>query len=225
MNRITRFFSIFLLLIISQHSIAQQPAFYDEIQHFKSMDSVHFPPKHAILFVGSSSFRKWADVQSYFPKSTIINRGFGGSTLSDVIYYANDIILPYHPREIVIYCGENDLAYSDTITPQVVFGRFKTLFSIIRTHMPDIPVVFLSIKPSPSRERLLPEMVEANKLISAYIKKQPHTSFVDIYHKMLDKNGKPMADIFLDDNLHMNAKGYHIWQKALAPYLQPDKKQ
>ncbi|HVZ98250.1 MAG TPA: GDSL-type esterase/lipase family protein, partial [Chitinophagaceae bacterium] len=217
-------FSLLLLLILSQPSFAQQPPFYDEIQHFKSMDSAHFPPRNAILFVGSSSFRKWTDVQSYFPEETIINRGFGGSTLSDVIYYARDIILPYHPREIVIYCGENDLAYSDTITAQIVFERFKKLFSIIRAHMPHIPVVFLSIKPSPSRERLMSEMAEANKLISNYIKKQPRTFFVDIYHKMLDSQGKPMADIFLDDNLHMNAKGYHIWQKALLPYLQPDKK-
>src|SRR3954447_2014149 len=98
----------------------QQAPFYREIQLFKKQDSVSFPPKDAILFVGSSSFTKWQDVQSYFPGYTIINRGFGGSVLPDVIRYANEIIIPYHPRQVVVYCGDNDLASSDTVTPSVV---------------------------------------------------------------------------------------------------------
>ena len=224
MKRHSTFFSFLLLLIIGQHSFAQQAPFYDEIQNFKSQDSIHFPPKNAILFVGSSSFRKWTDVQSYFPKSTIINHGFGGSTLPDVIYYAKDIILPYHPREIVIYCGENDLAYSDTVTPSMVLNRFKKIFSIIRASMPHIPVVYVSIKPSPSRKQLMPKMVATNAMIKTFLKKQPHTFFVDVYHKMLNKDGQPIPGIFVEDSLHMNAGGYHIWQKALNPYLQPDKK-
>jgi hypothetical protein len=106
-------FFICLLVISTQCIFAQQQPFYDEIQNFKNLDSVSPPPQNAILFVGSSSFTKWTDVQSYFPNYTIINRGFGGSSLPDVIRYANDIIIPYHPKEIVIYCGENDLAASD----------------------------------------------------------------------------------------------------------------
>lgn len=224
MKRFMNYFSILLLATCYLDSFAQQHAFYDDIQNFKKRDSAHFPPRNAILFAGSSSFTKWTDVQSYFPKETIINRGFGGSTLQDVIYYANDVILPYHPREIVIYCGENDLASSDTVTALMVFDRFKTLFSIIRSGMPKIPVVFVSLKPSPSRKNLMPKMAAANTMIKNFLKKQPHTFFVDVYHKMLNPDGNPMPDIFIEDNLHMNAKGYHIWQKALEPYLQPDKK-
>lgn len=202
----------------------QQLPFYDEIQHFKKLDSAHFPPKNAVLFVGSSSIRKWQDIQNYFPNETVINRGFGGSELTDAIRYANDIIIPYHPREIVIYSGENDLAYSDSVTPEIVLKRFETLFNIIRSAMPKVPIVYVSIKPSPSREKLMPEMLEANKLIKQFLNSKSKTIFVDVYHKMLDKSGKPMPDIFLDDNLHMNAKGYHIWQKAIEPYLEKDKK-
>ncbi len=109
--------AIFFIALSLQNVCAQQhPAFWEEIQIFKKQDSIHFPTKHAILFVGSSSFTKWTDVQNYFPKYKIINRGFGGSSLSDVIRYADDIIFPYHPKQVVIYCGENDLAASDTLS-------------------------------------------------------------------------------------------------------------
>ena len=204
--------------VINLQVKAQSP-FYDEIQHFKRQDSAHFPLQNAILFVGSSSFRKWEDVQSYFPDKKIINRGFGGSELSDLIRYANMIIIPYHSKQIVIYAGENDLAYSDTITPAIVLSRVKTLFTLIRSALPEVPIIYVSIKPSPSREKLMPEMEEANKMIKKFILIKKKAVFIDVYHKMVDKHSKPIPGIFLQDNLHMNAKGYHIWQKAIAPYL------
>src|ERR1700690_2720703 len=129
---------LFLFLAFTNVHAQQHPPFYDEIQQFKKLDSIKFPPQHAILFVGSSSFRKWEDVQSYFPDETIINRGFGGSELTDAIRYANDIIVPYHPRQIVIYSGENDLAYSDSVTAAVVLSRFEKLFYAIRSVLPEV---------------------------------------------------------------------------------------
>ena len=214
---------LFLFLAYTNVHAQKQPPFYDEIQQFKKLDSLHFPPRNAILFVGSSSFQKWHDVQSYFPNDTIINRGFGGSELTDAIRYANDIITPYHPRQIVIYSGENDLAYSDSITPVIVLSRFKKLFNLIRSSLPGVPVIYVSIKPSPSRQKLMPEMLTANTFIKQFLHSKKKTVFIDVYHKMLDENGKPMRDIFLDDNLHMSAKGYHIWQKAIEPYLVKEK--
>lgn len=210
---------LFLLISFKIVSAQETLPFYNEIQNFKKLDSAKFPPKNAILFVGSSSIRKWEDVQDYFPNVKVINRGFGGSELPDAIRYANDIIIPYHPRQIVIYSGENDLAYSDTITPAIVLRRFESLFTIIRSALPLVPIIYISIKPSPSRENLMPKMVDANNLIKQYLQSKKKTVFVDVYHKMLNKDGKPMNDIFLEDNLHMNAKGYHIWQKAIQPYL------
>jgi lysophospholipase L1-like esterase len=220
MNKLLKITIGFLLLVSYKGLQAQQhPPFYDEIQSFKKLDSAHFPPKNAILFVGSSSIRKWQDVQSYFPGYKIINRGFGGSELTDVIRYANDIIIPYHPRQIVIYAGENDLAYSDSITAAIVLNRFTKLFNIIRSALPMVPIVYISIKPSPSRAKIMPETVDANRLIRQFLQSKKKAVFVDVYYKMLNKDGNPMPDIFSEDNLHMNAKGYHIWQKAIMPYL------
>ena len=215
----------FLLLMLTFQGLRAQehPRFYEEIQQFKKKDSASFPPANAILFVGSSSFTKWTDVQSWFPGYTIINRGFGGSTLPDVIRYANDIIFPYHPRQVVIYCGENDFEEADSLTVQTVFRRFKQLFQLIRSKMPGESIVYISMKPSPSRAGRMKKQEEANKLAKDFISIQKNASFVDVFHKMLDKEGKPMPEIFLDDSLHMNAKGYAIWQKAIRPYLAKDK--
>lgn len=206
------------VLTVSELS-AQQPPFFDEIQQFKKQDSVSFPPKNAVLFVGSSSFQKWHDVQSYFPDYKIINRGFGGSTLPDVIRYADDIITPYHPKQVVIYCGDNDLAASDTTTPEMVTDRFKTLFHIIRKSLPAANIAYVSIKPSPSRRQLMPKMKQANLQIKSFLQKQKNTSFIDVYQPMLLPGGQPKPEIFLEDSLHMNKKGYAIWKKAIQSYL------
>ena len=208
---------VLLFAVVSTATFAQP--FADEIAAFKKQDSLAFPPKHAILFVGSSSFRKWQDVSAYFPNYTIINRGFGGSTLPDMIRYEQDIIFPYQPKQIVIYCGENDVASSDTVTAQIVFERFKKLYSDIRMVMPDVPLLFVSLKPSPSRWQMRDRMIAANKLIKKYLKKKNNAAFVSVWNDMLGADGKPMPDIFVGDNLHMNAKGYAIWQKLIEPYL------
>src|SRR5450631_2154727 len=215
--KILRPFLLFIFLFFSAHCFAQP--FAGEIQAFKKQDQENPPPANAILFVGSSSFRKWTDVSSYFPGYTIINRGFGGSTFPDVIRYAPDIIYPYHPKQVVIYCGDNDLASSDAVTADTVFERFRVLFELVRTNLPGENILFVSIKPSPSRSRLMKKMEDANLLIQTYLSLQQHAAFADVYHKMLKPDGSVMTDIFLEDNLHMNAKGYAIWQKVIEPYL------
>jgi lysophospholipase L1-like esterase len=197
----------------------QPPPFWDEIMEFKHQDSIHRPPSGAILFIGSSTFRKWANVQSYFPGYTIINRGFGGSTLPDVIRYAPEIIFPYHPKQVVIYCGDNDLASSDSVTATMVYNRFVRLYDLIRNRLKDVDIVFVSIKPSPSRQRLMPRMEEANDMIRDFMAKYSHASFVDVYHPMLTPKGQPIDSLFLADKLHMNEKGYRAWQQILLPYL------
>jgi lysophospholipase L1-like esterase len=212
-------FSVILLALIHTSVKAQESPFHSEIRGFKKQDSIRFPPKNAILFVGSSSFRKWTDVQDYFPGYTIINRGFGGSSLPDVIRYADDIIIPYHPKQVVIYCGENDLATSDTVTAEMVVNRFKTLFEVIRKGLGNVPVVFVSLKPSPSRSKLFPKMLEANVRIKQFLSKQSKTAFADVYHKMLNSDGTTMKDLFLEDNLHMNKNGYAIWKTVITPLL------
>lgn len=216
-----RFIPSFFLLLFFAFTTAnaqdQKPPFWQEIEAFKKQDSIQAPPADAILFVGSSSIRMWHNVQEMFPEYTIINRGFGGSKLVDLDYYLHDIVLPYKPKQIVIYSGENDI--TPTVTAEEVLQRFDKVFQGIRSGLPGVPVVYVSMKPSPSREKFMPVMVKSNELIKNYLKKQPKTTYVDVYKLMLEKNGKPRTDIFIQDNLHMNQKGYAIWQKALKPHL------
>ncbi len=216
-----RIIKLFLFFFFAANVLyAQQDIpFWDDIQAFKHQDSIQMPPQHAILFVGSSSFTKWTDVQNYFPGYTIINRGFGGSSLPDIIRYENDVIFKYKPKQIVMYCGENDLAASDTVTAKMVFDRFKKLFTDIRKRFSNIPFVYISIKPSPSRWQLREKMIAANNQIEGFLAKKKNTVFLDVYHKMLGPNGAPIKEIYVEDNLHMNAKGYSIWKKEMQPHL------
>jgi len=213
------FLALCVLICSSLFAQNTKPAFWNDIQQFRKQDSVQPPPSNAILFVGSSSFTRWTDVQNYFPGYTIINRGFGGSTLVDVLRYEEDVIFKYNPKQILIYCGENDFASSDTITPTTVFNRFKTLFSEIRTVYPKVPIAYISMKPSPSRWNLRDKFMTGNHLIEDYLKKQKNAQFISVWKPMLGSDGKPKKEIFVEDNLHMNAQGYAIWQKIIQPTL------
>jgi lysophospholipase L1-like esterase len=218
-----KWIKLFLILsvFLNVAACAQEakPAFWQEIQAFKKQDSVSFPAKDQILFVGSSSFTKWTDVQQYFPAYPIINRGFGGSSLTDLIRYANDIILPYQPRQVIIYCGENDFAADEKLFPAQVAERFYELFNIIRTKYKKVPIAFVSMKPSPSRMHLMAKFDVANTMIRNFLNRKKRTDYIDVYHAMLNSDGTPIKGIFVEDNLHMNEKGYAIWQKIMEPYL------
>ena len=213
------FFLLFSFIFVANLFAQECPSFWNDILSFKKKDSVQFPPKNAILFIGSSSFTNWKDVQDYFPGYTIINRGFGGSTLQDVIRYTYDILLPYQPKQVIVYCGENDLAASSTVQAADVVKRFKTLYGMIRQNLPNAVVNFVSLKPSPSRKHLFPKMQQANKQIQAFLKNEKKAGFINVYNAMLDARGNPKKEIFLEDQLHMNASGYAIWKRILLPHL------
>jgi lysophospholipase L1-like esterase len=208
----------FLVLVLLQGTAFAQP-FMSEIKAFRKADSITTPPKNAILLIGSSSFTKWKDVQEYFPEHTMLNRGFGGSSLTDIIYYANDVILKYDPKQILIYCGENDLTGGPSITADTVFERLKTLYTLIRSRYKKVPIAYISMKPSPSREKYLETMQKANEQIKTFMEKQKRATYIDVYHSMFDTDGKILTNIFLSDKLHMNTAGYKIWQGIIAPYL------
>lgn len=213
-----RFLISFLTALYIINGVEAQP-FIDEINAFKKQDSISMPPKNAILFVGSSSFRMWTSVQQDFPVHKIVNRAFGGSSLPDIIRYADQVIIPYQPRQILIYCGDNDLASSDTISAQTVNARFQQLFNYVRKQLPTTSIAFVSIKPSPSRQHLLKKIKSANELISTFLKSQPKAAYIDVFSAMVDNEGNPKPDLFVDDRLHMNKKGYAIWVQVIEPYL------
>jgi len=186
---------LFLFFVFIFGSLTAQKAdFYDDIQHFKKLDAEKTPPKDAILFLGSSSFTMWKDVADYFPDKTIINRAFGGSRLLNLNYYAEDLLNPYQPKQVVIYCGENDIAHGEKPSAKEVFKRFKQFYKAVRAHYPNANIAYVSIKYSPSREQYWPTMKQVN-------------------------NGNVRKDIYLEDMLHMKPEGYKIWTKVMYPYL------
>jgi lysophospholipase L1-like esterase len=213
-----------LLLIctaVSNKSFGQQkPPYQDDVNVIKAYDKMYAPPASPILFIGSSSIRLWVDFAKTFKNYTVLNRAIGGAVTADIDRYLDDLVFPYQPRQLVIYVGENDLLQSPDAT--TVFNDFKKLYADIRAKLPNTPIVYISLKGSPSRKQYQDKAIEANRLISAYIKGKSHITFVDIYHPMLDKNGAMQPRLFKQDMLHMNASGYAIWNKLVLPQLLKD---
>ncbi|MCG2793043.1 MAG: GDSL-type esterase/lipase family protein [Weeksellaceae bacterium] len=215
-----RLFRLLFLSIILNSVLffGQEKPYWKEIQEFKTLDRQNGVPKKPILFVGSSSFTKWTDVNDYFPGRTIVNRAFGGSRLVDLNNYADELLDPYQPKQIVIYCGENDIAMNSPRATEVC-ERFKTFFRKIREKYPKVPVAYVSIKYSPSREKFWPVVTEVNRLIASYLKTQKSAAYIDITKVMNDGLGNVRTDIFLPDMLHMKPEGYQLWAQVMAPYL------
>ena len=212
-------FLMLLLALTSTLFFSQKHEYFDDVQNFKKLNAENPPQKDAILFLGSSSFTRWTDVGQYFPDKVIINRAFGGSRLADLNYYAEDLLNPYSPKQIVIYCGENDIVYKDKPNAEEVFKRFKQFYNTVRTQFPKANITYVSIKYSPSREQFWPIMKKANKKIKCFLQWKKNANFIEINNAMKDENGNVRKDIFVEDMLHLNSDGYKIWTKVMYPYL------
>lgn len=195
------------------HHLQYEPA----IRAFEARDKTNPPPKDAVLFIGSSSIRLWTNAPAQFPEHQIINRGFGGSHLSDVAVFAERIAIPYQPKVIVLYAGENDIAGGKSAAD--VFGAFKEFVAKVHQKVPQTPVLFVALKPSPSREKFLPQFLEANRLIRELSNTDKRLLYVDVFTPMLDSDGKPRGELFVKDRLHLNAEGYKLWAGIVKPVL------
>jgi lysophospholipase L1-like esterase len=208
-----------LIVFLFSISVLKAQSFQNEVNAFSKQDSLQGSPNQAILLIGSSSFTYWKDVANYFPGRTFINRAFGGSSLTHQIEFVEKVVYPYNPKQILIYCGENDIAASQMVTADSVLNRIIRLHQLIRKKYPSVRISFVSIKPSPVRAEFLSTIIAANKLIADFCKRNKSTDYIDIFSSMLNSEGKPMDELFIADRLHMNAKGYAIWSKIIAPYL------
>jgi lysophospholipase L1-like esterase len=188
-----------------------------EIQKFEAADKAGMPPKGANLFVGSSSIRLWTNLVESFPKKKIIQRGFGGSTMADALHFADRIVLPYEPKQIFIYEGDNDLANGKE--PRVVADEFRELVRKIRTKLPKTKIWFITVKPSPSRAKLEPKARALNAEIEWWARAQDRVGVIDVWTPMMGPDGKPRPDIYVADNLHMNGTGYEIWKNIIGKKL------
>jgi lysophospholipase L1-like esterase len=186
------------------------------IKAFEQEDARKPPPKQAILFIGSSSIRKW-NLGKSFPDRATINRGFGGSEIVDSTHFAPRILLVHEPRIVVLYAGDNDLARGRT--PQGVHEDFQKFVKIVHDKLPKTRILFVAIKPSIKRFMLLDRIRQANELIKKDCARDERLVFVDVFTPMLGKDGKPRGELFVKDGLHLNARGYQLWADLVRPHL------
>jgi lysophospholipase L1-like esterase len=190
------------------------------IAAFEAMDRTNPPPRQAILFVGSSSIRLWPNLPQDFPGHQVIQRGFGGSELSDAVTYADRIVLPYRPEIILVYAGDNDIANGKS--PERVLADFKAFVKKVHAALPQTRVGFIAIKPSPAREKFLSQVKAANRLIRDYVGGHDNLFYVDVFTPMLEPDGRLRPELFGKDGLHLNEKGYALWASILRPVLDRD---
>ena len=210
-----------LLLVVSVCSAqSQKPptpeSWEPAIKKFEETDRQHPPEKGGVLFIGSSSIRVWESLAEDFPDVRVLNRGFGGSEIADSTYYVGRIVVPYRPKMIVFYAGDNDLAFGRS--PDRVSDEFKEFVARVRKDLPAMKIAFISIKPSPARWSLVKQMQSANEKIRTYIDSQKGLLYIDVFGPML-RDGEVRKELFGADGLHMNAAGYKLWASIVRPYL------
>ncbi|MDM0018642.1 SGNH/GDSL hydrolase family protein [Variovorax saccharolyticus] len=191
-----------------------------ELASFAAADRERQPAPGGVLFVGSSTIRMWSRLADDFRQQpVVINRGFGGSTMADCSLFAADLVVRYKPRLVLVYAGDNDLA--EGRTPLQVLESFAQFASTVRAGLPDTRIAYISVKPSPSRAKLLPGVRETNHIIEAYLQRLPNSDYIDVYTPMMGADGRPRAELFRGDQLHLNDEGYRLWQSVIAAHLQP----
>lgn len=207
------------LLFAPLVSFATPEKWSKAIDELTRTDREHPPAPGGVVFVGSSSIVNWKDVAKDFPGVGAINRGFGGSELADSAFYADRVVIPYRPRAVVLYAGDNDLAAGKT--PGTVIADFHTFVTKVHDALPDARIVYIAIKPSPSRWNLHEKIEQVNQGIAQACSRESYLRFVDIYTPMLNAKGEPRPELFREDQLHMNDAGYALWRPLLAAQLQP----
>lgn len=188
-----------------------------EIAAFEKSDREHPPEKGGIVFVGSSSIRLWKALAQDFPEHRVLNRGFGGSEIADSVAFAERIVIPYAPRQVVMYAGGNDLNAGKA--PEKVMADFKAFAGKIRAALPDAEIDYISIAGNPARWAQVEKVKAVNSAIEAWIIEQPRMKFINVFPHMLGADGLPKPEIFVEDKLHMNAAGYAIWKEVVGPFL------
>jgi len=172
--------------------------------------------KNTIVFTGSSSIRMWKDLQERFPEAHILNTGFGGSQSSDLEHFLNELILDYNPSQVFIYEGDNDINAKKS--PRAIIGTMEDILGVLQTRRPEMDIVLISAKPSISRWHLKRKYKRFNKRLRKLAAQTQGVRFADVWNVMLNKR-KLKRDLFIEDGLHMNSKGYDLWHEVLKNYV------
>jgi len=193
------------------------PRWLPNFERFAQSDRAQPPVAGGVVFVGSSSIDYWSDLPAQFPTQNVTQRGLAGATMNDCARYVDRLILPYRPRAVVVYAGDNDLAAG--VKPERIVADYAELVRQVQRALPATKVMLVSIKPSPSRAGLTPRIARTNALLAAYTRTDPRLDFVDIFPAMLDRDAHVRAELFRADGLHMNPTGYALWRDAIAARL------
>lgn len=197
---------------------AIDPKWASSFDAFASADKLRMPAPGGVVFVGSSSIRLWDNLEQQFNTAPIVvKRGFGGSRMEDCTAYLSRLVIPYKPRTVVVYAGENDLA--EGRRPEQVLRSFTRFVEGVRAALPGTGIVYVSIKPSIARAGLMPDIRATNALISDYVARLDNARYIDVFTPMLDSKGAPRAELFGQDKLHMNQAGYALWHALISPSL------
>jgi lysophospholipase L1-like esterase len=215
---------VLILTLVSSSVAAQTPAappnpdrFEPEIRKFEEADRSAPAQKDVVVFVGSSSIRRWETMAKDFPRVPVLNRGFGGSEASDVVRYAERAIIPPRPARIVFYAGDNDLARGKS--PAQIAADVKQLWQLVSAKLPETRMAIISVKPSLARWALVDKTRETNALLRSFASSDPRLAYIDVFTPMIGPDGKPIPEHFVEDGLHMTDAGYRVWTTALTPFL------
>ena len=197
--------------------------FEKNVQAYEAADRANPPPQKAILLAGDSQFFRWKTVAEDLPDYSIVNRGIDSFQTSDLVHFADRLVLPCHPRMIILHVGGNDVHIGKS--PEQVLSDFKSFVAKVRAHLPAIPIAFSGITPGPGRWDEAPKRKETNRVTKEYIATQPNLLFVDLWDAMLTADGQPREDLWVADRVHPNHAGYLLRVKIMRPLLgEPDRK-
>ncbi len=234
-----RFLKIILALVAVGLLLASWPAWqlYTEIQKAKSEDPLEWEeavasleagsrgscaPGECVLFVGSSSIRLWDSLAADMAPIPVIQHGFGGAKLNDLVHYAQRLVTPFRPRAVVVFAGTNDIDPAASKSPEVLLASYRSFVEIIRAAQPDVPIYYIGITPSPLRWSVWPIAQQTNALIEAWSANDANLHFIDTSQALLGANGEPDRDNYIFDGLHLSAQGYGAWTGIIRPRLQED---
>jgi lysophospholipase L1-like esterase len=205
------------LLSIAQIRAQDPTRFQSQIENIIETTSPLKGKEGLILFTGSSSIRMWGDIQSDFNQGIILNHGFGGSQMSDLEHYLKTIVLDYQPSTIFIYEGDNDISAGKST--KTILKSAKRIVKEIHHDLPNAKVIFISPKPSLARAHLKSDYIHLNQKLEKLTRKKDYIYFADVWTPMMAPSGDVFPDLFIEDGLHMNKKGYQIWKKVMDPLM------
>ena len=220
MTRWLRIAAVLLTLVLPADGFAQDRVaerWAETIQGFVASDQQSPYPAGGAVFTGSSSIVRWNTLQEDFPDLDPLNRGFGGSQLSEVRVYLDDLVIKHRPEVVVLYAGENDIAFGRSA--EDVFNDYIAIVAEMRRELPETRLVFISVKPGPARWDRVGEVRKVNSMVMEFAARDPLLDYVDVFTPMLNAQGEPIPELFVEDGIHMTPAGYEIWTSVIEPYV------